>query len=122
MSSQAGRLKGKRKRKRAKAMERCIVTVQELNVQNVPKTMMSYRVAVANLFKCITSTQIAGLSTSKAPPISTINRWTEEKLKYYNLPYLLQIRGIAATNEYAVDIQFIGAMDRQDDLIHVLHI
>ncbi len=122
MSSQAGILKGKRKRKRARAMERCIATVKEHNTIGTPLTSLAYRMAVANLFKCVTSKGVINGHTSQKESCTTLNQWMDEKLRRYNLPYIVEIWESPHVGVYHVKVTFIGAMDRQDDLVHVLNI
>lgn len=120
MSAQANRLRGKRKRKRAKAMERCILRVKELNEREVSK--LEHDRAASNLFRCVTSKPIFCSPSVRSVTIDELNRWTDEKLKYYNLPYVITTTGNFDNMALSIQITFIGAMHRHDDLVHVLHI
>jgi hypothetical protein len=103
-------------------MERSILEMLELNEGQVPKTSISYKRPLIAFFKCVTARNIVDVSPSNSHKLSDINRWIDEKLRYYNLPYAIEAYGIPVTSTYGLKILFIGALDRQDDLVHVLHI
>ena len=118
-----------RKRKRGNQLIKALLNLQisssRLNAGNY-LSISSHTVNLDVLMNCITgpTNALKHTPTRNILPVgitlATINKWLDEKLVYYNKPYIAEL--YMTSSIILLKLTNIGAMDRDDSLVEVLHI